>query len=206
MEDNKVKIKAIRIGFLGDSPVGKTAIIYSILGLEFSENIGLTITDKYETKFKLKNNEDIKLIIFDTAGQERFKSIAFKYMFLAHGIILTFDFTRRESFAHLSDWLEGIKENLKEPLIILFGNKVDIDKNKWTVTSEEVREFAGEKEIAYFETSAKTGEGINEGLSYIVNKIYNKLMGIDDNNIMLNQKPNNNSNCAASKKGKNNKK
>ena len=80
-------------------------------------------------------------------------------------------------------------------------------KNSRTVTSEEASKFAKEKGFAYFETSAKTGQGINEGLSYLVNSIYYKLKGIDDKKIDLNnRKPNNNSNCAGNKKGTNNKK
>ena len=191
---------------MGDSAVGKTAIIDSILGQEFTEEMLCTYSNKDETKFKFNNNEDIKLIIFDHGGQERFRSGIFAFMKSVDGIILTFDFIRRESFNNLTNWLDQIKENLNNPLIVLFGNKVDRDNHEWTVTSEEASKFAKEKRIAYFETSAKTGLGINEGLSFIVNGIYNKKMGIDDNKIMLGTKPNNNSKCAGNKKGKDNKK
>ena len=71
-------------------------------------------------------------------------------------------------------WLAEINENLANPLVVLFGNKTDLEKDKWQVTSEEASKFAKEKGIAYFETSAKTKIGVNEGLSYIVNRVYNK--------------------------------
>ena len=204
MSENKIKLKTIRIGFMGDTIVGKTAIINYILGQEFTEDMMTSLANIYETKFKLKNNEEIKLIIFDNGGQERFRSNTFNFMKSVHGIILTFDFTSRNSFDNLTDWLDQIKENLNNPLIVLFGNKVDRDNHEWTVTSEEASKFAKEKRIAYFETSAKTGQGINEGLSYLVNKIYDKLMEYDDKKIDLNNiKPNNNkSNCAGNKKSK----
>ena len=91
------------------------------------------------------------------------------YMKSAQGIILIFDFTQKKSFDDLNSWLVLIKDDLVDPLIVIFGNKIDIEKDKWEVTSEEANKFAKEKGIAFFETSAKTGKGINEGLSYFVN-------------------------------------
>ena len=141
------------------------------MGLEFIPEMIMTIgSDKKEMKFKLKNNEDIKLYIWDVCGAERQRIIAINHMKAIHGIMLVFDFTIKTSF----DNLNLIKDNLCDPLIILIGNKVDMDKDKWEVTSEEASKFAKEKGIVYFETSAKTGQGINEGLSYIVNGTYDK--------------------------------
>ena len=206
MEDNINELTLIRIGFLGDTLVGKSAIIKFIIGQEFNEDISLMLSDKHEIKFKVKNNKEIKLYIFDYLGQERYRSNALTFMKSVQGIILTFDLTQRESFNNLINRLEDIKENLNDPLIVLFGNKADMDREDWKVTSEEASKFAKEMGIAYFETSAKTGQGINEGLSYLVNDIYNKIIKISDNNIKLDTKPNKNSNCAGNKKGKNNKK
>ena len=73
--------------------------------------------------------------------------------------------------------------NFKPTLIVLIGNKADIEKNKWGKTSKEASKFAKEKGFAYFETSTKTKLGLNEGLSYIVNAVYDKLM--DDKKIDL---------------------
>ena len=208
MEENKIKISGIKIELLGDTEVGKTATMNSILGLEFKNEMIMTIgTDKSQTKFKLKNNEDIKLVIRDTSGDEFRRSIAMHCMKAVHGIMLIFDFTIKKSFEDLNIWLNKIKDNLNDPLIVLIGNKVDINRDSWKVTSEEASKFAKEKGIAFFETSAKTGQGINEGLSYIVNEIYDKLMRMDNKKIDLNNiKPNKNSNCPGNKKVKNNKK
>ena len=206
MEDNINELTLIRIGFLGDTLVGKSAIIKFIIGQEFNEDISLMLSDKHEIKFKVKNNKEIKLYIFDYLGQERYRSNALTFMKSVQGIILTVDLTQRESFNNLINRLDDIKENLNDPLIVLFGNKADMDREDWKVTSEEASKFAKEMGIAYFETSAKTGQGINEGLSYLVNDIYNKIIKISDNNIKLYIKPNKNFNCAGNKKGKNNKK
>ena len=126
------------------------------------------------------------------------------------GIILIFDFTRKKSFDDLNVWLELINDNLDNPFIVLFGNKIDTEKDNWEVTSEESKNFAKKIEIAFFETSAKTGQGINEGLSYIANSIYDKILNKGDQNIIIDNnndkiKSNKNSNCPGNKKRKNNK-
>ena len=218
MEKNKINISIIKIVLLGDTLVGKTAIIGSILGLE--DNLNTLATGgcfSYDIKFKLKNNEEKKLIIYDV-GSNYARRLGNYYMRGVKGIILIFSFNRRESFNNLNIWIDFIKENITNPVIVLFGNHADIEKDKWEVTSEESSKFAKENGIAYFEISAKTGKGINEGLSYIVNEVYDKLVenigekGKDKNNknIMIGNnnkiKSNKNSNCAGNKKGKNNKK
>ena len=68
-----------------------------------------------------------------------------------------------------------IRECLDNPCLILFGNKIDIDKKEWQVTKEEVEKFAGSLNLTYFETSAKTKQGLNEGFSFIVNKAYDRV-------------------------------
>ena len=75
---NKKKISCVKIAVLGDSHTGKTSICDSFMGIEFREDTLSTIgTDKYETRSTLKNGEEIKLVLWDTSGQERFRSVAF---------------------------------------------------------------------------------------------------------------------------------
>ena len=191
--EKKIEIKAIRIGLLGDSKVGKSAICHSFMNLEFDfgSNVTTIGSDRFETKIQLKNKKEIKLILWDTAGQERFRSAAFKTIKSVHGIALVFDVTSKESFSNISLWLDDIKDNFDNPCIVLFGNKIDIEKEKWEVTPEEIKKLVEEKKLTYFETSAKEKLGINEGFNHVANEAYVKLGGKiepDDQKINLNDK------------------
>ena len=152
------------------------------MGIEFREDTLSTIgTDKYETRSTLKNGEEIKLVLWDTSGQERFRSVALKTIRSAQGVVLVLDLTSRTSFENINVWLKQIEDNLNNPCIVLFGNKNDNSKQKWKVTIEEAEEFAKNINLKFFETSAKTKFGINEGLSYIANETYDKIKKMIDN-------------------------
>jgi small GTP-binding protein len=186
MKSSKITLK---LGFLGDSSVGKTTICLRLLNMDFSENTILTIgNDQLETKFKLKDGNVIKVILWDTAGQERFHSAALRILKVVQGIILIFDITNKKSFENINNWLNEIKENFENPCIILFGNKVDVEKDKWQITKEEIEEFSKKMNLTYFETSAKTNVGINEGFSYIINYIYDQLIQnqVIENDVIVN--------------------
>ena len=187
MEGSKIETTAVKVGMLGDSTVGKTAICGSFMNLEFSEDQMTTVgVDKIEKKIKLKNGKEIKLVLWDTAGEERFKAAALKIVRNAQGVVLVFDVTNEKSFKNITDWLETIKDNFKNPSIVLFGNKVDIDQSKWKVSEEQAEELAKKMNLTYFATSAKTKQGLDEGFSYIANEIYEKIeakpeIKVDDN-------------------------
>ena len=102
-----------------------------------------------------------------------------------------FDVTSKESFSNISLWLDDIKDNFDNPCIVLFGNKIDIEKEKWEVTPEEIKKLVEEKKLTYFETSAKEKLGINEGFNHVANEAYVKLGGKiepDEQKINLNDK------------------
>ena len=176
MSENQIETKAVKVALMGDSEVGKTAICHAFLEVDFilggTSTIGI---DRYDKKIKLKNKKEIKLILWDTAGQERYRSAAFKTIRSVHAIALVFDVTKRKSFDNVNIWLNEIKENFNNPCLILFGNKSDIEKEKWEITTEEIEQFAKKKNMAYFETSAKTRKGIDEGFSHIANVAYEKI-------------------------------
>ena len=178
MKENKIKRNAIKIAMLGDSKVGKTAICQTFMNIEFCENNLSTIgIEKLETQIKLRNGEDIKLIIWDTAGQERFHSIALNSIKTAQGVAVVFDFSNRPSFENVTKWLNEIKENLNNVCVVLFGNKCDLPKEAWKVTKEEAQKFADDRKIPFFQTSAKINKGITEGFEYAVNEAYDKFEG-----------------------------
>ncbi len=176
MAENKISLKVIKLALLGDTTVGKTAICHSMLNLHFAEDHLSTIgQDKLETKFALKNGTEIKLVLWDTAGQERFHSMALKTLKAVQGVIVVFDVSIKRTFNSVNSWLNDIKDNLDNPCLVLFGNKIDKDKSEWEVTKEEVEEYANSLNLQYFETSAKTKKGLNEGFSYIVNEAYDRV-------------------------------
>ena len=182
MADKKVALKAIKIGLLGDSQVGKTALCRALMNYDFDPEIISTIGNiKLETRFELKDGNEIKLILWDSAGQERFRSVALNTLKAVKGIILVFDVTLKASFDNVNSWLNEISENLNDPCLVLFANKIDIDKSQWTIKEEEIIEFANEKKLTYFKTSAKTKEGINEGFEHIINDAYERIKARAEN-------------------------
>ena len=183
MKGENIVLKTLKLRLLGDSGVGKTSICKFFLGMEFTDEMASTyFTDRYETKLKLKNGEEKKIYIFDTPGKERFRNeldLTLRHD-NAHVLILVFDVTKKESFINLNIWLERIDDYYSKPFIVLFGNKADIDKDKWEVASEQPKNMAKEKGFAYFEVSAKTGKGIKEGISYALNEKYKKIIEKDN--------------------------
>ena len=202
--------KHIEIGILGEGNAWKSSICNALIGKEFSENTIVTIGyDKYIKNIILKDNEDINLVIWDINCEEREINNSFKILKkYIEGLILVFDVTKKKSFEYLNFILDTIKEYFNALPIILFGNKIDIDKDKWEIISEEATKFAKEKGFAYFETSAKTKEKINQGILFITNRIYdikydkNK----EKNEIIINNKDinklNKKSDCVRNKKNK----
>jgi small GTP-binding protein len=185
MSEKKIKRKVIRITMLGDSAVGKTSLISKFLNQNFDENYLTTIgKDKLEKKVVMKDGNEIKLIIWDTAGQERFHSIATSTIKGSHGIILTFDLTKRSSFNSLESWLNDIKENSNEVPVVIFGNKCDLFEN-YEVENEEAKKFAKEHNLQYFETSAKQNVNVQEGFNSIAEIAYEKYSG--NNSLDLNK-------------------
>ena len=109
--------------------------------------------------------------------------------------------TEKKSFLNIENWYNDVQENFDNPSVVIFGNMIDKNKEEWEVTSEEAKEFAKKMNLPYFETSAKTKQGIDEGFSYIIEEAYhvaekrlNKEITIPRNN------NNNNSGCPGNKK------
>ena len=101
--------------------------------------------DKFEKKFQLKNGKQIKVVFWDTAGEERFKSIGLSVVKNSQGIVFVFDLNDKSSFDNVKYWLKETKEILDNPCAVLFGNKNDQPKDQWKVTIEEAQEFAQKK-------------------------------------------------------------
>ncbi len=166
-------MQEIKVILLGNTTVGKTSLIIKYIKNEFSFNYLQTLGLDFKQKiFKMKNGKDIRLRIFDTAGQERFKSVSFSFIKKANGIILLYDIGNKNSFEALDSWMESIKDNADKKIpIILVGNKCDINDEKRKVTFEEGEKKGNEFQIPFFETSCKDGINVKEVFERIVNDI-----------------------------------
>ena len=174
--DDKIRLKCIKLGFYGDYGVGKTSIVNSIIGVQFNQdtlsNIGYDIS---ETNYEIKKDISKKLKLWDTSSQGRSLRITLSTLKSVQGIVIIFDLTDRTSFENLNNWINEVYENVghKRPIVLL-GNKADREKEKREVNDEEIKDYAESKKLKYFEVSAKTKKGIDDALKYIVNEIINK--------------------------------
>ena len=182
-----------KIIFTGDSGVGKTSIINSIMGQKFSPEYEPSIGVDFFSKTIRYKTRLIKLQIWDSAGQEKFRSLIPNYIRGSSLIFLIFDITKLESFQHLSEWINFIT-NIENGNIIIVGNKIDLKESR-VVTTEEAEKFCKEKKYEYFEVSAKDGTNINDLLYTSVASlpIFNSINveGLAKNDIIENLKQEN---------------
>ena len=159
---------------IGESGVGKTCIAKRFVQDKFVKKHLVTIGVDYFAKTLHINNKDVKLKIWDTAGQERFKTLTAQYYKGADGIILVYDVSDEESYEKIRDWMGQIALNTqKDDLgLVLLGNKCDLHERK--VTKEMGDKLGEELKIKYFETSALSGQGINESFEELTRIIMNK--------------------------------
>ena len=143
-----------KILLIGNSSVGKSSIFNRYVDNCYSDLSVSTIGVDFKIKTLKINNKIIKLQIWDTNGQERFKAITNSYYRNSHGIIVVFDITDRKSFTGLRNWLNDADRYSENTCKILVGNKSDLHDNR-EVTYEEAKEFADAKELIYIEVSAK---------------------------------------------------
>ena len=163
-DDKKAKEKEIiKITFLGDQSVGKSSIIKKFSENKFDWDYQRTIGLDFQLKdINLKENF-MSLHFYDTAGQEKFRSLIPMYLRDTQIMILTYDITNKESFTHIvDDWINFISDYIREDkIIVLVGNKKDLE-GKRQISTKEAEDFAKQKGFLFHEVSSKTGEGINE--------------------------------------------
>eukprot|EP00703_Trepomonas_sp_PC1_P002813 JAP93793.1 Rab1a [Trepomonas sp. PC1] len=151
-----------KVLIIGDSNVGKSSILVRYADDEFYSEYISTIGVDYRIKSLTVNNQlqrpiQIKIQVWDTAGQEKFDNIARTYYRGTHGIFLVFDVSNRDSFQNIQKWLQKVAGI--NAIKILIGAKIDL---KRIVKKEEAEEFANSQGMKYIETSSKTGDNIQE--------------------------------------------
>ena len=162
-----------KVLILGDSFVGKTNMLKRFLHNEFYMNTKETVGVEFGSKnFIMGESDIIKAQIWDTAGQERYRSVTKAYYKGAKGALLVYDITRKSTFENVDNWLIDLRTNAdKDILIILIGNKRDLMDNR-EVSVEEAQTKAEQYNIAYMETSAKSGDNISKAFTELVEQVY----------------------------------
>ena len=156
------EIPKYKLIFLGDQNVGKSCILNRFMNDTFKEDYQATIGLDFQSKNVQIDNQDIHLLLYDTAGQEKFRSLIPMYTRDANIVLLVYDITCKDSFMHLSDWLNDLTNlNKEEVIFALVGNKIDIGEKR-EVTPEEGQKFAEDHDCIFQEVSAKTGDGFSD--------------------------------------------
>ncbi|CAD8209011.1 unnamed protein product [Paramecium pentaurelia] len=168
----------VKVVIIGDTTVGKTNIMTQYCDTNFKMNSLPTIgADSRVKMIQMNERETIKMMIWDTCGQERFKSITKNTFKGAQGFVLVYDITSKSSFEHVEDWLESIKDNIDTNTvsIVLVGNKSDLDELR-QITKDQGQTLANKHNLNFFETSAKMGINLSEvfvSLARNIRKIIN---------------------------------
>ena len=168
----------IKICLLGDVSVGKTSIASRFCKNSFNENYINTIGGAYQQQnIVLNNGAKIKLHMWDTSGQDRFRSMKNLYYRDAQVAILTYDVTNEQSLESLNYWLNELNDKVEidNMLLCLAGNKNDVDASEKRIPTHKGKAFAEDHNMIFFETSAKTGSGVKELFQAIATKEYEKL-------------------------------
>ena len=162
---------SVKVTLLGNSGVGKTCIIYRFTNNDYKEGTMTTRGADYSQKSITIKNQTINLDIWDTAGEENYRSLGRHFYKDSLIVILVYDITNRESFEDLKSlWYNDLKRyGEKYQVLAIVGNKCDLFENE-AVTEEEGRQFASEKNAEFMLVSAKAGDNINNLFNVLVNK------------------------------------
>jgi len=160
---------------IGDSGVGKSCLLLRFADDTYTDSYISTIGVDFKIRTVDLDTKTIKLQIWDTAGQERFRTITSSYYRGAHGIIIVYDITDKESFDNVRQWLFEIDRYASESVCkLLVGNKSDL-KNKRSVEFETAKGFADELNIPFLETSAKNATNVEQAFLTMAAQIKNKM-------------------------------
>lgn len=170
----------IKTVIVGDSGIGKSSIMIRFAEDTFNYHYISTIGVDFKISTIQYKNKSIKFQIWDTAGQDRFRTITSSYYRGSQGTIICYDITDKNTFNSVIKWLEEVnKHSINEPILILCGTKADLESKREVSTSEGL-EFAKLYNMKFFETSAKDNTNVKEIFEFIAE---NKLQ----DNSFLNQ-------------------
>ncbi|MHA1651255.1 MAG: GTP-binding protein [Candidatus Helarchaeota archaeon] len=166
----------LKMLLLGDAAVGKTSLIKQFIKGSFAKDYKMTIGTDIFTKDVVTNEHTITLSIWDIAGQERFKFFRQSFYRGSSGAMVVFDLTRYTTFnPNVVNWLKELWGFTGRIPIVLIGNKVDLADLR-NVRKADVQAFADKIPCKYIETSAKTGEHVDEAFRELAMAMLNKML------------------------------
>ena len=178
MEDEGVSVEdliKLKLIVVGNQGTGKSCILNRFVNETFEENYQATIGLDFQSKNITIHDQDVRLIIYDTAGQEKFRSLIPMYIREAQIILLVYDISDKDSFDAMPNWIQEVKEVLnKEVVFALIGNKMDLESQR-KVSYEEGKKLAEKNNFVFQEVSAKTGKNFENLFEVqIFETVYNK--------------------------------
>lgn len=167
-------MKSLKVFFVGDTQVGKSAILNRFVQGSYSDDLHATIGAALSTQIVNLSTGPVRLQLWDTAGQEKYRSLSPLYFRGAHVAVIVFDVTQQSSADGLNSWIAEVADQAPPhiPLYIV-GNKVDLVEER-CISTEQGEEIAKQFGAKYVETSAKSGDGIST--------LFNEIARIDPGN------------------------
>ena len=164
-----------KLVLLGDSGVGKSSIAMRYVNNVFSESFEVTIGGGYLQQIvRLKDGTSLKLDIWDTGGQERYRALLQLYYRDADAALITYDVTNARSLENCEYWVNELRRTEENCILCLVANKIDVPDEEKKVDQRAAQEFAEKFGMILVETSAKTGENINKLFETVAQEIVNK--------------------------------
>ena len=166
---------SVKFIIVGDSSVGKSNIL-----LRFSRNVfdpghQATLGIEFANKHLFYNNIDYLVQVWDTAGQENFRSVTRAYYKASAVAMVVYDITSEESFEHIQEWIKDCKDLAPKTVqLVLVGNKSDLEENR-VITTQRGEELAKENKMLFFETSALNGNGVEQAFQKSIELVDQKI-------------------------------
>ncbi|NXJ83376.1 RAB44 protein, partial [Trogon melanurus] len=154
--------------FIGDSHVGKTSFLYRLHADTFNPHLTATVGLDYQVKNIIVDNKHFALRLWDSAGQERYRSVTKQFFRKADGVVLMYDITSERSFADVQYWLSCVQEGAEDRVpVLLLGNKTDCAAERQVPTKEGER-LAKEHQLMFYECSAASGHNVSESMVSLI--------------------------------------
>jgi small GTP-binding protein len=181
-ENSEITLKLL---IVGGSGVGKTNFLNMFLNNKFNQNYFSSTGIDLQKKIMNIKNKKVRIQIWDTAGQEKYKSITKNLFLKVMGALVLYDITNEESFTKLKEWVELIKEECGRHIkILIIGNKSDLESQR-AIDKEDAMKYANEEKVQYIECSSKTGENVEKAIIVLSEKILESTEISMDSSLML---------------------